>query len=71
MIENASARVLELAEEFGLDLTGVSGTGNDGRIVIADITPQINSVVREENLERWEENNEKGKETRSYYCLRF
>ena len=58
MIENASARVLELAEEFGLDLTGVLGTGNNGRILIQDITPQINSVVREENLERYEENNE-------------
>ncbi len=68
MIENVSARVLELAEEFGLDLTGVSGTGNGGRILKADITPQINSIVRGENRERYEENNENQAEYERRFC---
>jgi hypothetical protein len=57
MIGNATAHIREIAEQFEIDLTEVSGSGNNGRILISDIEPLVDSQVRGINGVRYQENN--------------
>lgn len=53
-VVNATDAAIKLAEEYGIDISEVEGSGSDGRVTVGD----VKAVIPEEALEGDEEDEE-------------